>query len=188
MVGRKNHGTNSNSAAKGEMAMWPFRKRQPPVSQPQLQDQALLELSQMFLSNPSDPTPGSELLDPSRFDFSIESLGAMDEHLDRMRSRELSDRDWNSFILRAGAYLGEVIRRHARAPKSWHWLDYEQAAVMQPMVASLEQSIGTSAVLWDGKDEVILPLAKVRKYIQNGPEDSVLFYAQVITAGPPPAT
>jgi hypothetical protein len=165
--------------------MWPFNKRQPQPTGPQLQDQALLELSQMFLNNPQDPTPGSDALEVARFDYSVESLGAMDEHLERMRTRELSDRDWNSFILRAGAYVGEVIRRHTPAPKSWHWLDYKQAATLQPMVASFGMSIGTAAVLWDGNDGVIFPLAKVGKYIQNGPEDSVKFYAQVIIAGPP---
>ena len=46
--------------------------------EPVIQDQALGELSQMFLSNPSDPTPGGEALDVSRFDFTMESLGAMD--------------------------------------------------------------------------------------------------------------
>jgi hypothetical protein len=50
--------------------------------EPVLQDHALRELSQMFLSHPSDATPGSEALDVSRFDFSLESLGAMDEHLE----------------------------------------------------------------------------------------------------------
>jgi hypothetical protein len=153
--------------------------------EPVIHDKALAELSQMFLSYPSDPTPGSEALDVSRFDFSMESLGAMDEHLERMRTRQLSDRDWNSFILRSGAYVGEVIRRFTPPPKEWHWLAYEEAAALQPFVASLGMSIDTAAVLWDGKDGVIFPLAKVVKYLKNGAEDGVKFYAQVIVALPP---
>jgi hypothetical protein len=67
--------------------MWPFKKKQPSpaAAEPGFQDQALLELSQMFLDNPPDPTPGSDSLDAARFDYSVESLGAMDEHLERMR-------------------------------------------------------------------------------------------------------
>jgi hypothetical protein len=168
--------------------MWPFNKKQPEPTGPQLQIQALLELSQMFLNNPQDPTPGSDSLEASRFDYSIESLGAMNEHLERMRTRQMSDRDLNSFILRAGAYVGEVVRRHTPAPRKWSWLDYKQAAAMNPFVASLGMSIGTAAVLWDGKDGFIFPLAKVGKYIQNGAGDSVKFYAQVIVAGPPAVT
>lgn len=165
--------------------MWPFKKKQPSVAEPQLRDQALLELSQMFLHYPADPTPGSESLEVRLFDYSVGSLGAMDEHLEKMRTREFSERDWNSFTLRAGAYVGEVIRRHTPAPKRRHWLDYTQAAALQPIVASMGMSVGTAAVLWDGKAGVTFPLAKVAKYIQNGAEDSVKFYAQVVIADPP---
>ncbi|HEY7115424.1 MAG TPA: hypothetical protein VH475_02495 [Tepidisphaeraceae bacterium] len=137
----------------------------------------------MFLHHKADPTPGSESLDAARFDYSIESLGAMDEHLERMRARELLERDGAKLILRAGAYVGEVIRRNTPAPRSWHWLGYEEAAALHPLVASLGMSVGTAAVLWDGADGVTFPVAKVGKFIENGPEDSVRFYAQVIIAG-----
>lgn len=165
-------------------ARWRINMKQPSSDDtPQVQDHALIGLSQMFLHNPPDPTPGSESLDPARFDYSIESLGAMDEHLEQMRAREFSGRQWQSFILRAGAYVGEVIRRNTPPPKQWHWLDYKQAAELQPTVTSFGRSIGTAAALWDGKDGIIFPLAKVEKYLQNGPEDSVKFYAQVMIAG-----
>ncbi len=36
------------------MPIWPLRSRQP-----KLQDEALADLAEMFLSNPDDPTPGS---------------------------------------------------------------------------------------------------------------------------------
>jgi len=149
------------------------------------QDEALGQLSQMFLSNPSDPTPGSDALDVSRFDFSMESLRAMDEHLEEMRTRQLSDVDWSKFILRSGAYVGEVIRRFTPPPKERHWLAYKDAAALVPFVASLGMSIETAAVLWDGQDGVIFPLAKVGKYLKNGAEDSVKFYAEVLVALPP---
>jgi hypothetical protein len=173
---------------KSTMPLWPFKKKPSSTPQPQLQDQALGELSQMFLKNPSDPTPGSDLLNISRFDFSVSSLRAMDEHLERMRGQQLDQRARLSFVLRAGAYVGEVIRSHTPKPKEWHWLDYKQAAAMNSYVDSLGMSAGTAAVLWDGGDLFIFPSAKVEKFLQNGSEDSVLFYAQVMIAGPPPFT
>jgi hypothetical protein len=103
-----------------------------------------------------------------------------------MRVRKLADEESSRLILRAGAYVGEVIRRHTPPPRRWHWLDYEQAAKVQPMVASLGMSIGTAAVLWDGDDGVTFPLAKVAKYLVYGQEDSVKIYAQVIVADRPP--
>ena len=61
---------------------------------PELQDQALSELGQMFASPDlvaDDPTPGSELLDPSRLDFTVESLGFVYNYLDEMRKRKLDE-------------------------------------------------------------------------------------------------
>jgi len=161
------------------MPFWPFRSKREPV----LQDEALADLSRMFLSDAEDPTPGVELLDASRFDFSLGSLAAMDEHLERMRARGLEGQDLLRFVLRAGAYVGEVIRRHTPPPRQWHWLDYQGAVALDPRLKSLGNGIGTAAVLWDGQDGFTFPLAKVGKYLQNGPEDSVRFFAQVIIAG-----
>jgi hypothetical protein len=151
----------------------------------QNQNAALEDLSRMFVSNPDNPTPGNDLIVASRFDFTIESLSVMDDHIDEMRTRNLSDDEWNSFILRAGAYVGEVIRRLSTPETEWVWLSHEQAADVSDFVASHEMSIGTAAVLWDGAEGIVFPLGKVAKFIANGREDSVHFYAQVIVAGPP---
>ena len=139
----------------------------------------------MFVSNPDNPTPGNDLIVASRFDFTIDSLSVMDDHIDEMRNRDLSNDEWNSFILRAGAYVGEVIRRLSAQETEWVWLSHEQAADVSDFVASQEMSIGTAAVLWDGAEGIVFPLGKVAKFIANGREDSVHFYAQVIVAGPP---
>ena len=107
----------------------------------------------------------------------------MDEHLDRMRALGLEGQDFVRFVLRAGAYVGEVIRRHTPPPRQWHWLDYDGAVALDRRLKSLGNAIGTAAVLWDGQDGFTFPLAKVGKYLENGPEDSVRFFAQVIIAG-----
>jgi hypothetical protein len=162
------------------MAIWPFRSKRP--SPPPLQDEALSDLSHMFISDPQDPTPGGDILDPSRFDFSVESLAAMDEHLGRMRGRALQGQDLFKFVLRAGAYVGEVIRRHAPPQTRWHWLKFEDAVSIDPGLKSFGGGLGTVAVLWDGADWFTFPLNKVGKYLENGPEDSVRMFAQVILA------
>lgn len=166
------------------MPIWPFNRKNARPTSLQLQDSALADLARMFLDCPEDPTPGALLRDVSRFDFTIDSLKVMDTHLEQMRAQELDDQAWNSFVLRAGAYVGEIIRNHTPNPNHWHWLDYKQAAERVPLVASLGLNIGTSAVLWDGTDGVIFPCAKVAKFLKNGPEDSTWFYAKVIIAGP----
>lgn len=149
----------------------------------QNQNEALEDLAQMFLHRPNNPTPGNDVLDASRLDFSMASLAELDDHLDTIRAYDFSHDQWNILILRAGAYVGEVVRRAALPKAEWVWLSHEQAAQVSDFVASREMSIGTAAVLWDGAEGFAFPLGKVAKFIANGREDSVHFYAQVIAAG-----
>ena len=157
------------------MPIWPFRPRQP-----EFQDQGLADLAQMFLLNPDDPTPGGESLDVSRCDFTVESLKAVDDHLEVMRHRSLEGEAMMKFVLRCGAYVGEVIRRHAPGAKPWHWLKYDDAVRLDQRLAAVGAGLGTAAVLWDGREGFCFPLGRVGKYLENGAEDSVSVFAQVI--------
>ena len=87
-----------------------------------------------------------------------------------------------SLILRAGAYLGEVIRRQAPPGKQLHWLDYDQAAAVDKIMKSFGRQAGTSAMLWNGDKGLVFPLGKIAKYLENGSEDSTLFFAEAILA------
>jgi hypothetical protein len=151
---------------------------------PELQDQALSELGQMFASPElvaDDPTPGSELLDTARLDFSIESLGFVDDYLEQMRSRQLEEggEDYCKLVLRCGAYVGEVILRNASG-KTYHWLDYKGALKVNKSIADFGESLGGAAILWDSATGLTFPLAKVQKFLDNGREDSVQFFARVM--------
>ena len=153
------------------MELWPSKK-----NEPELQDKPLSDLAQMFLSFPEDPTPGSESLDASRLDFSVNSLAIVDQHLEKMRQHQLEDKAFMKFVLRCGAYVGEVIRRQV---PGWHWLKHEDAAKLADAVAKFEKSLPTVAILWDGKKGFWFPLGKIIKYLENGEEDSVKFFAEV---------
>jgi hypothetical protein len=153
---------------------------------PELQDEALSELGQMFASPEvvaDDPTPGTELLDPSRLDFTIESLGFVDDYLEQMRARGLDqDRDdYYKLVLRCGAYVGEVIRRNAKS-KTYHWLDYKGGLLINKSIADFGESLGSAAILWDSATGLTFPLGKIQKFLDNGREDSVQFFAQAILA------
>jgi len=149
-------------------------------SKPKIHDQALSELSQMFsMDLAEDSTPGRELLDASRLDYSVESLGLVDDYLDEMRKRKLEDQDYMKVVLRCGAYVGEVIRRNV-PEKEYHWLDYKGAVKVSNMVKDFGESLGTAAVLWDGATGLTFPLGKIMKFLENGREDSVKFLAQVV--------
>jgi hypothetical protein len=155
---------------------------------PKLSDEALRDLSKMLTSCPDDPTPGVEVLDASRLDFSIESLALMDDYLDVMRSRKLTQRDNMVLVLRCGAYVGEVVRQNS-SERDFHWLDYDEAVRFDSQIATLGgKSLGLMAILWSGEQRFSFPLAKVMKFLENGREDSTEFFAQVMLAkGFPPS-
>ena len=154
---------------------------------PKLQDESFEELAQMFFALPADPTPGSEFLDASQLNFSVESLATVDKHLEvmrkKMRKKNLADQSLIKFVLRCGAYVGEVIRRNIKG-KEYHWLDYEDAAKLDKSIAGYGKSLGTVGILWDGKTGFTFPLNKVIKFFQNGSEDSVRAFAKVIISQP----
>ena len=149
---------------------------------PELQDQALSELAQMFASpdlTSDDPTPGAQLLDGSCLDFTIESLAFVDDYLDQMRRQQLEDEAYGKLVLRCGAYVGEVVLRNAK-DKTYHWLDYKGALRINKSIADFGESLGSAAVLWDGATGLTFPLGKVMKFLDNGREDSVQFFAKVM--------
>jgi len=161
------------------MPIWPFGSRQP-----RTQDAAFADLAQMFLSDPDDPTPGGESLDVARCDFSVESLRVVDGHLETMRGRRLEGPALMKLVLRCGAYVGEVVRRHAATGTPWHWITYAEAVKLDGRLASLGQGLGTAAVLWDGEGGFVFPLARVGKYLEHGAEDSVRAFALGILGRP----
>jgi len=149
---------------------------------PEVHDEALSELGQMFASPEvvsDDPTPGTELLDASRLDFTVESLGFVDDYLEQMRARQLDDESYGKLVLRCGAYVGEVILRTAK-DAAYHWLDYKGALKIDKNMAEFGESLATAAVLWDSATGLTFPLGKVMKFLENGREDSVQFFARVI--------
>jgi hypothetical protein len=74
-----------------------------------------------------------------------------------------------------------VIRRHTPKPRQWHWVRYEDAIAANPEIATFGQDIGVFISLWDGA-LFTFPVAKVIKFLDTGPEDSTLLYAQAMVA------
>jgi hypothetical protein len=149
---------------------------------PATQDDALVELAVMFKSPEliaDNPTPGIELLDTSRLDFSVESLGLVDDYLDKMRKQKLDDEATFKLILRCGAYVGEVILRNSHG-KTYHWLEYAEALKVSKLIEQFGESVGTIAILWDSQTGLTFPLGKVMKFLENGREDSVQFFAKAM--------
>jgi hypothetical protein len=153
---------------------------------PKFQDRALSDLSEMFYDEPDNPTPGVELLDRSRLDYTLESLKHVDEYLDAMRHRTLDDREYFVTVLRTGAYVGEVIRRTSTT-RQFHWVDYDMAVKHSDFAASLGgPSAELAAILWEHPESMSFPLGKVAKFLDNGPEESTYFFAAIVSGAVEP--
>jgi len=142
-------------------------------------DREFSELSVMLTQDDDNPTYLRELLDPEQLDFSLESLKHLDSYLEQLHNTPPQGHDLFRVALRCGAYIGEVMRKQA---PQYHWLAYEVAAQHDDMVRKFGRSIATTGVLWRGGKSMCFPLGKVCKFIENGSEDSVYFFAKVLLA------
>ena len=142
-------------------------------------DEAFNDLSYMFHSCEDEPTFRSDLLKPELFDLTIDSLSHLDDYLDMIRVDPNVEDDWNRTVLRSGAYAGEVIRQNGN-PNNWHWIDYDSAlSICDPNIIG-EKSIVNCGVLWRGGESICFPLGKVYKFLDNGREDSIKYFTEVI--------
>lgn len=120
-------------------------------------------------------------LDRKLLDESLESLHVVDRYLDRVHERreELTAAEWNATVLRTGAYLGEVIRNLAPEGE-FRWVDYNDYIPQHPKLQKMipERNIATCAFLVHRSGAMSMPINKIARYIEEGAEHNVHFFAQ----------
>jgi hypothetical protein len=127
--------------------------------------------------------PNTHRLDRAKLDYSLESLKVLDAYLDELhavRDELLASAQLTQNVaLRAGAYVGEVIRRNAS--RQHFWLDYDDYIPTCPAgVAEMigPRGIGTLVFLCTEKG-MLMPINKVLRYIDEGRENSTHYFASV---------
>ncbi len=145
---------------------------------PKFIDQAYSDLAVMLVQDESNPTYKREIIDSEKLDYSIESLHHLDECLEIIHKSPPDGYDFLRLVLRYGAYVGEVIKKNSI--EELHWIECKEAAKFSKMASEFEDSISTSGILWQDEETMCFPLGKVCKFIENGNEDSVHFFAKVI--------
>ena len=119
-------------------------------------------------------------LDRSRLDFSLESLQTVDSYLAYLHGRRQfpSENELQVTVLWGGAYLGEVIRRNAK--RQYNWVDYDEYMPEHPRLQSIlgERTVATCALLCTAT-AMTMPLNKIARFIEEGPENSTHYYASV---------
>ncbi len=120
-----------------------------------------------------------ERLRRDALDLTLQSLNYVDEYLlflHRNR-RKIIYAEWNSTVLYGGAYVGEVIRTETN--NHYRWIDYNDYMPLHPDLQALipERDTPTCAFLVDDHDRMSMPLNKIARYIDEGEENSVHFFA-----------
>ena len=113
-------------------------------------------------------------------DYTLTSLKAVDEYLTYLHEHrpEQMGAEWVKAVLWGGAYVGEVVRRNA--PREYNWADFDVFLREYPETTQLlgdEKQLGFCALLTAGGGGFTSPINKTLRFICNGPEDSVYFYA-----------
>jgi hypothetical protein len=139
------------------------------------------EFALMFLGRlPVDEEiPFVENLNRSALDGSIESLAAVDNYLAFVceNLEHLTDSEYNNLVLRCGAYTGECIR--TTWPHAYDWCDYDDYVRGHPKMKAIlpERMLGTCALLTREPDAMNMPLNKVLRFLHEGPENSLHYFA-----------
>lgn len=121
--------------------------------------------------------PMEDSIPRSKMDFTVNSLKQLDGYLQVLHdNREaISEQQITNIALAAGAYLGEVIRRNAH--RKYQWLNYQAYFQTQPEKQGLfPYCTGTSALLAASNTAMTLPINKVLRFIDEGPENSTDYY------------
>jgi hypothetical protein len=119
-------------------------------------------------------------LSRDQLDGSLDSLHHVDRYLDYVHAHrdELTDSEWHTTVLRAGAYVGEVVR-HEAPDGIVNWIDYNDYMPTQPKLHALipERTVATCAFTVMTSGFMSMPLNKIARYIDEGSEHSVHFFA-----------
>jgi len=115
-----------------------------------------------------------------RLDGSLASLLLVDEYLHYVHRnrKKVSNDEWYVTVLWCGAYVGEVIR-HAREGE-FSWTDFNDYTKEHPALKWMipERTVATCGLLLGPSGGMSMPLNKVARFIEDGPENSVHFFAQ----------
>jgi hypothetical protein len=140
------------------------------------------EFSRLFIGTIIDEKDVAfpEALNRQKLDGSVESLHEVDRYLTYLHKNQngIRDEEWRITLLRAGAYLGEVIR-HAGPEGEFRWVDYNDYMTSNPDLRTMipDRTAATCAFLVRRTGAMSMPLNKIARFIEEGPENNVHFFA-----------
>lgn len=127
-------------------------------------------IAKLMYQDVSDDLWDKENLTKRNLDFTIESVRYIDMYTKRLMNMEtgteLLNKHFVNFVVRIGAYLGEVIKINIR--QDFYWYEFDSVYNYSHQLDGVYSSIESQSVLYSKKrDIVILPLNVVSEFL-NG--------------------
>lgn len=123
----------------------------------------------MYKDVSNDPWD-QENLTKRNLDFTIESIRYIDIYTKRLMTSEvgrtLLNDHFDLFVLRLGAYIGEVIKSNIN--QDFNWYEFDSVYHYSSKLDGVQKSIKEEAALYSKKrDIVILPLSVVAQFLEG---------------------
>ncbi|MGE7591947.1 hypothetical protein ACQKM1_00265 [Peribacillus frigoritolerans] len=129
-------------------------------------------IAKLMYQDVSVDTWDQENLTKRNLDFTIESIRYIDAYTKRLSTtqmgRELLKNHFDNFVVRIGAYIGEVIKRNIN--QDFKWYEYDSVYHFSSALDEVNRGIKTETVLYSKKrDRVIMPLTVVAQHLEGNP-------------------
>ncbi len=131
----------------------------------------------------------SEKLVPEWFDYSLDSLYYVDGYLFSLYAlkEQIDEQQLQNSVWAIGFYVGEVILKNSVVKRGWqHYEDFFPSH-SEKFQNHFPLTMGNLAVLAAEEGNFTLPVSKVIRFIEEGPENSIQLYASQEVAGQVPS-
>jgi len=119
------------------------------------------------------------LFHEKNMDLSVESLKHVETACKKIKKGHLPKEDWWKFILRSGAYTGEVIRKNSKT--NFYWIENSELKRQEDVFLQVEEDSACSpwhcVLLWSYPDTRVFPMVRVLKHIDNRRKYGIVHFA-----------
>lgn len=127
-------------------------------------------IAKLMYQDVSEDAWDKENLTKRNLDFSIESVRYIDMYTKRLMTTEIGSRllneHFDNFVVRIGAYIGEVIKNNIR--QDFYWYEFDSVSNYSSQLDGVYKSIETQSLLYSkNRDVVIFPMFIVSQFLQG---------------------
>ena len=152
------------------------------LNRAKLKKDDLKGIAKLMYEDVSDDSWDKENLTKRNLDFTIESVRYIDMYTKRLMNTEfgieLLNKHFDNFVVRIGAYIGEVIKNDIK--QDFYWYESDSVHNYSPNLDGVFPNTKTQSVLYSKKrDILILPLNVVSQLLKgNSPYSNFLTFVE----------